>query len=313
MKIAKRTRAELDRSPRVRSEVRDGIAYVRLARPAKLNGLDVPMLHALAETPRRLRRDPAVRAVILAGDGDAFCAGLDFASVGRDPQGFARVVAKLPGGLNVVQRACWAWRELPVPVIAVLHGHCYGGGLQLALAAYFRIAATFETAAPHCDWLNHVVAVGIGNGAAQQLLDRMRHLVLPVVTLAYAQLAIFARFSKSALTEVIQQDYITTARAKGVAPQAVLWRHAFRNALIPLITLLGLTIPFLISGSVIVEQIFQWDGIGRLYFDSILSRDYPTVLGLTVATAVVTLLAGLLADLLYAVADPRIRLEELNR
>ncbi len=140
MKIAKRTRAELDRSPRVRSEVRDGIAYVWLARPAKLNGLDVPMLHALAETPRQLRRDPAVRAVILAGDGDAFCAGLDFGSVGRDPQGFARVAAKLPGGLNVVQRACWAWRELPVPVIAVLHGHCYGGGLQLALAADFRIA-----------------------------------------------------------------------------------------------------------------------------------------------------------------------------
>jgi len=146
--------------------------------------------------------------------------------------------------------------------------------------------------------------------AAEQLLDRLRHLVLPVVTLSYAQLAIFARFSKSALTEVIRQDYITAARAKGVAPQAILWRHAFRNALIPLITLLGLTIPFLISGSVIVEQIFQWDGIGRLYFDSILTRDYPMVLGLTVATAVVTLLASLLADLLYAAADPRIRLEE---
>jgi peptide/nickel transport system permease protein len=146
--------------------------------------------------------------------------------------------------------------------------------------------------------------------AAEQLLDRLRHLVLPVVTLSYAQLAIFARFSKSALTEVIRQDYITTARAKGAAPRAVLWRHAFRNALIPLITLLGLTIPFLISGSVIVEQIFQWDGIGRLYFDSILTRDYPMVLGLTVATAVVTLLASLLADLLYAAADPRIRLEE---
>ena len=145
------------------------------------------------------------------------------------------------------------------------------------------------------------------------MLDRVRHLVLPVVTLAYAQLAIFARFSKSALTEVIRQDYITTARAKGVAPQGVLWRHAFRNALIPLITLLGLTIPFLISGSVIVEQIFEWDGIGRLYYDSILSRDYPTVLGLTVATAVVTLLVSLLADLLYAVADPRIRLEEIRR
>ncbi len=146
--------------------------------------------------------------------------------------------------------------------------------------------------------------------AVQKLIDHGRHLVLPVVTLAYAQLAIFARFSKSALTEVIRQDYITTARAKGAAPQSVLWRHAFRNALIPLITLLGLTIPFLISGSVIVEQIFQWDGIGRLYFTSILSRDYPTVLGLTVATAVVTLFASLFADILYAAADPRIRFEE---
>ena len=122
-------------------------------------------------------------------------------------------------------------------------------------------------------------------------------------------MAIFARFSKSALTEVIRQDYITTARAKGVAPQRVLWRHAFRNALIPLITLLGLTIPYLISGSIIVEDIFQWDGIGRLYFTSILSRDYPTVLGLTVATAVITLIASLLADVLYAFADPRIRFE----
>jgi len=146
-----------------------------------------------------------------------------------------------------------------------------------------------------------------------QLADRLRHLILPVITLTYAQLAIFARFSKSAVADVIRQDYITTARAKGVAPGAVLWRHAFRNALIPLITLLGLTIPYLISGSVIVEQIFQWDGIGHLYFTSILRRDYPTVLGLTVATAVVTLLASLAADLMYAAADPRIRIDDRNR
>ena len=143
--------------------------------------------------------------------------------------------------------------------------------------------------------------------------DRIAHLVLPVITLSYAQLAIYARFSKSAVSEVIRQDYITTARAKGVSSGSLWWRHAFRNALIPLITLLGLTIPYLISGSVIVEQIFQWDGIGRLYFDSILSRDYPTVLGLTVATAVVTLLASVVADLLYAAADPRIRLGEERR
>lgn len=147
-------------------------------------------------------------------------------------------------------------------------------------------------------------------GLGARLLDRARHLVLPVITLTYAQLAIFARFSKSALTEVISQDFITTARAKGAAPAAVLWRHAFRNALIPLITLLGLTIPYLISGSVIVESIFQWDGIGRLYYVSILQRDYPTVLALTVTTAVVTLFASLFADILYALADPRVRLED---
>lgn len=145
------------------------------------------------------------------------------------------------------------------------------------------------------------------------LVDRTKHLVLPVITLAYAQLAIFARFSKSALTEVIHQDFITTARAKGAREANVLWHHALRNALIPLITLLGLTIPYLISGSVIVEQIFQWDGAGMLYYDAIQSRDYPTVMGMSVITALVTLLAGFCADILYAFADPRVRLGESER
>lgn len=140
------------------------------------------------------------------------------------------------------------------------------------------------------------------------VMDRMKHMVLPVLTLTYAQMAIFARFSKSALTEVIRQDFITAARARGAGEGAVLWSHALRNALIPLITLFGLTIPHLISGSVIVEQIFQWDGVGLLYFDAILSRDYPVIMGLTVATALITLLAAMLADVLYAVADPRVRL-----
>lgn len=149
-------------------------------------------------------------------------------------------------------------------------------------------------------------------GTAARLADRMKHMVLPVLTLTYAQLAIFARFSKSALSEVIRADFITAARARGAGEAAVMWRHAFRNALIPLITLLGLTIPYLISGSVIVEQIFQWDGVGLLYYDAILSRDYPIVMGLTVATAIVTLLAGILADILYALADPRVRLDEGN-
>jgi peptide/nickel transport system permease protein len=143
--------------------------------------------------------------------------------------------------------------------------------------------------------------------------DHLQHLVLPVITLTYSGLAVFARFSRSALTEVIREDFITTARAKGAPESAVIWHHALRNALIPLITLFGLNIPYLISGSVIVEQIFGWDGVGRLYLMAILSRDYPLVLGLTVATAVITLLAGLVSDLLYGLADPRIRLETRTR
>jgi peptide/nickel transport system permease protein len=144
---------------------------------------------------------------------------------------------------------------------------------------------------------------------AQKVLDRAAHLVLPVITLAYGQLAIFARFSRSALSEVIRQDFITTARAKGAGEGSVLWHHALRNALLPLITLLGLTVPYLLSSSVIVEEIFQWDGLGLLFFDSIRARDYPVAMALTVLTATVTLLASLVADVLYAFADPRIRLE----
>lgn len=146
-------------------------------------------------------------------------------------------------------------------------------------------------------------------GLGAWVLDRSRYLVLPVVTLAYAQLAIFARFSRSAVREVISQDYVTTARAKGAGEATVVWRHALRNALLPIITLIGLTLPYLLSGSVIVEEIFQWDGIGLLYFDAIRQRDYPVVMALTVITALGTLLAMLVADLLYAVADPRVRLE----
>ncbi|HEX7808798.1 MAG TPA: ABC transporter permease [Thermoanaerobaculia bacterium] len=145
---------------------------------------------------------------------------------------------------------------------------------------------------------------------AQRVADRMHHLVLPVLTLTYAQIAIFARFSKSALTEVIRQDFITAARARGAGKASVLFRHALRNALIPLITLVGLTIPYLLSGSVIVEQIFQWDGIGLLYYNAILARDYPIIMGLTVVTALATLVASLVADIFYAFADPRVRLGE---
>lgn len=144
-------------------------------------------------------------------------------------------------------------------------------------------------------------------GTGDSLTDRLRHIALPALALTLAQVALYARFSRNAFAEVLQQDYMTTARAKGLPPRVVAWRHGFRNALIPLITLFGLTVPYLLSGSVVVEQIFQWDGVGHLFVESILARDYPVVMGLTVMTAVATLAASVMTDLLYGVADPRVR------
>jgi enoyl-CoA hydratase/carnithine racemase len=126
---------------RVLLQVRDGVARVTLNRGEKYNGLDRAMLQGLVDTAGRIASDRSIRVVIVAGAGDAFCAGLDFASVGKSPTTLIRAGLKLPGQkTNLFQRACWVWRELPVPVIAVLHGHAVGGGLQLALAADFRFA-----------------------------------------------------------------------------------------------------------------------------------------------------------------------------
>ncbi len=123
-----------------------GIAQVQLSRPDKLNALTLDVLDQLVSTAHDLRRDKTLRAVVLAGEGDAFCAGLDFATVLREPARVARAFTPRPWrGTNTFQEACWAWRRLPVPVIAAVHGHCLGGGLQIALAADFRYATPDST------------------------------------------------------------------------------------------------------------------------------------------------------------------------
>jgi peptide/nickel transport system permease protein len=142
------------------------------------------------------------------------------------------------------------------------------------------------------------------------LLDRASHLILPAVCLSYGGLAFLSRFSRAGLVEVIRQDYIRTARAKGLSEKVVTFKHGLRNSLIPLLTLFGFMVPALIGGSIIIEQIFSWPGIGRLFFEAVLQRDYPTVMGLSFISAVLTLLGILIADILCVVADPRIRYEE---
>jgi peptide/nickel transport system permease protein len=136
--------------------------------------------------------------------------------------------------------------------------------------------------------------------------DVFQHALLPVACYTYGSLAYYSRFIRANMQEVIRQDYIRTARAKGVGPTRVLLHHAFRNTLIPLVTMIGLTLPVLLSGSIILEQIFSWPGMGKLFFESIRERDYPTMMGLMLMFSVLTLLGQMLADFLYAVVDPRV-------
>jgi len=142
-----------------------------------------------------------------------------------------------------------------------------------------------------------------------RVVDIARHAILPVVCQTYVVLAYNSRFIKANLEEVVRQDFIRTARAKGAGPGRVLIRHAFRNTLIPLVTLLGLSLPALVGGSVIIEQIFTWPGMGRLFFESIRERDYPTIMGLTFMFSLLTLAGQLLADLLYGLVDPRVSVD----
>ncbi len=142
---------------------------------------------------------------------------------------------------------------------------------------------------------------------AAQLWDRVSHLILPVFVSAFGGLAGLSRYMRSTMLEVIRQDYVTVARAKGLKERLVVYRHAFRNALLPLITLLGLSVPGLIGGSVIFENIFGIPGMGQLFYMSVMMRDYPMIMCILTIGSVLTLLGNLLADVGYMLADPRIR------
>ncbi len=144
-------------------------------------------------------------------------------------------------------------------------------------------------------------------GLAAWTADTARHLFLPVCVASFGSLAGVSRYMRSAMLQVTGQDYIVTARAKGLPERVVIWKHAFRNALLPLITLMGFSLPGLIGGSVIFETIFSIPGMGQLFYQSVMSRDYPLVMGILVIGAFLTLLGNLIADVCYAVADPRIR------
>ncbi|WP_342236712.1 ABC transporter permease [Inquilinus sp. OTU3971] len=155
-------------------------------------------------------------------------------------------------------------------------------------------------------WLPAGNMYTVGDGS---LVDFLHHLIAPALVLALVEVAVWSRYMRASMIDVINQDYIRTARAKGLPEKRVLIRHALRNALLPMITLAGLELPTLLGGALVTETVFTWPGMGRLFLDSLGYRDYPVVMGILMVSALLVLLGNLLADILCAVADPRIRLD----
>lgn len=151
--------------------------------------------------------------------------------------------------------------------------------------------------------------IAFGLSPVERALDVLHHLALPALTLATRYLALNVRLMRTSLVEVNGMDYLTTARAKGLHERVVIYKHALRNALLPVVTMMGLNVGHLVAGAVLTETVFAWPGLGRLIFDAILHRDYPVMLGGLLVVSVCVVVGNLLADLAYAVIDPRIRLD----
>lgn len=156
------------------------------------------------------------------------------------------------------------------------------------------------------EWLPAGSRITIGDGS---FLDQLHHLIAPSMVLGLVTVAIWSRFMRASMLDVLNQDFVRTARSKGLPERVILVRHTVRNAVLPMITIAGLQLPTLLSGALVTETVFTWPGMGRLFLDSVSYRDYPAVMGILMCSALMVLLGSLLADLFYSVADPRIRLD----
>jgi len=183
-------------------------------------------------------------------------------------------------------------------------GFWLGLMLQIAVSSSWWPDALALPVSGMIDVRSHASMSLLGQG-----VDVARHLVLPTIGLGLASAAGIARYMRGEMLEVIHQDYIRTARAKGLSERRVIFRHALRNALIPIASLLGLYLPILIGGSVVIEKVFSWPGMGMLLYDSVYARDYPVVMAVTFLFGAIVVAGNLISDLLYAAVDPRIRYE----
>jgi len=179
-----------------------------------------------------------------------------------------------------------------------------GAMVALSIPTFWFGLAVIYVFSVNLGWLPAGNRENIGDGS---FIDRLQHLVLPCIVLALVSTAVWSRYMRSSMLDVINQDYIRTAKSKGVPATRILLHHALRNALLPMITITGLHVSTLLSGALVTETVFTWPGMGRLFLDSVSNRDYPVVMGMLMFTACMVLLGSLFADLLYSVADPRIK------
>jgi peptide/nickel transport system permease protein len=218
---------------------------------------------------------------------------------------FVFAIGVVIGTIQAVRQYSWSDRTLSVLSLFFYSMPSFWLGLMLMLL--------FSLKAYQWGWPIALPPTGMTSvdyeflSAGEKVMDRISHLVLPVVTLSLVLAAGIARYTRGQMLEVIRQDYIRTARAKGLPERTIIVKHALRNSLIPVITLFGLYLPLLFSGAVFVEVIFSWPGMGRIIVDAIFQRDYPLVMATSFIFAAITIIGNLVADVLYAVADPRIR------
>jgi peptide/nickel transport system permease protein len=203
------------------------------------------------------------------------------------------------GVISAVKKGTWFDNLVTVFSFAGMATPSFWLGLMLMLLFAVKL-----------DWLP---AVGMadpllrGQGIGDRAIDLIRHMILPLTTMTIISLAGLSRYQRAAMLEVLNQDYVRTARAKGLSERIVIFKHALRNALIPIITILGLSLPDLFGGAFIIETIFAWPGMGRLGVLAVFQRNYPLIMGIVVLSAVLIMLGNLLADIGYALVDPRIR------
>jgi peptide/nickel transport system permease protein len=220
-------------------------------------------------------------------------------------------------GLNLMSLIIILVVSIPIGVIAAYRAHSWFDQATTLLVFFGFAMPTFWLAlllimffGVYLDWLPISGLTSLTFGQLtfwQKVQDLAAHVTLPVLVAAFGGLAGMSRYMRGNMLEVIRQDYITTARAKGLPERVVIFKHALRNALLPVITILGLSVPGLIGGSVIFESIFAIPGMGQLFYSAVMARDYPLVMGELVIGAVLTLLGNMLADVGYALVDPRIR------